>query len=112
MKETYTLKEAAALLQAHPETVRRWARTGKLKAFKAQGYRFSRSDLEAFWRSKGGGELLERADGRVPISTLPPLTDEDRRRVAKQLRFLAPFLGLPTGARQIMEAADLLDPPD
>lgn len=47
MKNALLVHEAAKLLDAHPETVRRWERTGKLHARRDyRGYRiFSLSDV-------------------------------------------------------------------
>jgi len=45
--ETLTVKQAAEVLQTHPETIRRAIRDGSLPAFRARGtYRIPRAALE------------------------------------------------------------------
>lgn len=50
--ELLTVGEIAARLKLHPETVRRWIRTGRVPAFLAgtdqAGYRVRSSDLATF----------------------------------------------------------------
>jgi excisionase family DNA binding protein len=56
---TFTLAQAAELLNCHRETLRRAILSGELRAAKlGNGFRISRCDLEAFWISSGGGELF------------------------------------------------------
>ncbi len=58
-KTTFTLAEAAELLSCHKETLRRAIGEGALRAARlGREYRISRSDLEIFWSSRGGGELF------------------------------------------------------
>ncbi|MDR2488514.1 MAG: helix-turn-helix domain-containing protein [Desulfovibrio sp.] len=58
-KTTFTLAQAAELLNCHRETLRRAIRNGELRAAKlGREFRISRFDLEAFWISSGGGELF------------------------------------------------------
>ena len=42
-----SVEEAAAFLNVHPETLKRWVRAGRVKAVKPPGgwYRFRRTDL-------------------------------------------------------------------
>lgn len=55
----YTLSEVADLFRVTKESVRRWIRSGKLKASRAgREYKVSRHDLEEFYRARGGGELF------------------------------------------------------
>ncbi len=62
-KATFTLAEAAALLNCHKETLRRAIKDGVLQAARlGREYRISRPDLEAFWAAQGGGELFEKND--------------------------------------------------
>ena len=62
MSKTFVLAEAAALLNCHPETLRRAVRKGSLQAARlGRGYRFSRSDLQTFWTAQGGGQLFPAA---------------------------------------------------
>lgn len=50
-----SVREAAALLAVHPESVRRWARAGRLRCFRAgRDLRFRRADLIA-WVSGSEG---------------------------------------------------------
>jgi len=55
-EETYlTVKEIAARLRVHPETVRDWIRSGELRGVrlgKRSGFRVSESDLRAFIESR------------------------------------------------------------
>lgn len=58
-KATYTVDEAAAVLNCHPQTIRRAIRNGNLKAAKVgRGLSISRFDLEAYYQAKGGGRLF------------------------------------------------------
>lgn len=45
-----TPADAAKFLSCHPDTVKRWAKDGKLAAIKTPGghFKFSRADLAAF----------------------------------------------------------------
>lgn len=59
-KQTYSVSDAADLFDVDPESVRRWIRSGDLKASKiGRGYRISRPDLREFYRSNGGGQLFD-----------------------------------------------------
>ena len=64
MKQVYTVKDVAELLDVTGDTVRRWCRDGELEAAKlgSGGYRISRHALAAFWRERGGGALFADAD--------------------------------------------------
>lgn len=67
MRDIFTIKQAAELLQLHEETLRRAIRAGNLKAAAvgSREYRISRLDLEAWYQSLGGGKLFEeRAQAR------------------------------------------------
>lgn len=58
-KLAFSLKEAAELLDCHPDTLRRAIKNGKLKAAKLdKNYRISKTDLAEYYRSMGGGELF------------------------------------------------------
>jgi len=53
-----TTDEAAAYLQVHIETMRRWARTGVIPAAKLGnrgGFRFRREDLDRFLEARRSG---------------------------------------------------------
>ena len=54
-EEYWTVAEVAARLKVDPETVRRWIRSGELKAVPLghrTGYRITESDLDAFIQSR------------------------------------------------------------
>ena len=61
-EEMLTIKQVAAELQLHPDTIRRFIREEKLKATKVGGtsIRIKRSDLNAFL--DGGGTNEEKKD--------------------------------------------------
>lgn len=48
--KVYTSEEAADLMNVGPETIRRWARTGKLTGahLGRAGWRFTEDDLQSF----------------------------------------------------------------
>lgn len=59
-KTTFTLGEAAEILNCHKETLRREIKSGSMRAAKiGKEYRVSKTDLEEYWASKGGGKLFE-----------------------------------------------------
>lgn len=78
-QQVFTIEKAAALLECHPETVRREIREGRLKAARiGRDYRISRHQLEEYWRAQGGGQLFEdeREDvvhaGQLSMFNMPP----------------------------------------
>ena len=81
---TFTLAEAAKLLNCHPETVRRAIHDGSLKAAKlGKTYRLSRIDLQTFWTSMGGGVLFA-LDGEQDSQAEPDAgPDKPVRKKAK-----------------------------
>ena len=63
IQEVYTAVEVGAVLNLHPEHVRKMIRSGKIPAAKIGGtWRVSKSDLAAYYRARGGGELFPAAD--------------------------------------------------
>ena len=59
-KLTFSLNEACELLDLSRSTLWRAIKAGKLKGAKTgKDYRFSRADLEAYWRELGGSVLFE-----------------------------------------------------
>lgn len=49
----YTFIEVGEIFGTHPDTIRRWVKTGKLKALALPGqYRISQEDLDAFIKSR------------------------------------------------------------
>ena len=66
-KMTYTVDEAAEVLNCHPQTLRRAVRNGSLQAAKVgKAFTISRSDLEAYYQAKGGGRLFANDAQDVP----------------------------------------------
>lgn len=68
-KTTFTLSEAADILSCHSETLRRAIKDGVLRAARlGREYRISRSDLQAFWTERGGGELFHERETTISQS--------------------------------------------
>lgn len=75
LADTLTLREAAALLARHPQTVRRYIREGRLAATQTQGrygeeHRIDRSSLEDLARELGvsisdSDSAIRQADSRL-----------------------------------------------
>jgi excisionase family DNA binding protein len=65
---TYSVPEVAQMINKHPLTIRRAIASGELKASGGgkTHYRISRTDLEAWWRARGGGALLETGQSTLP----------------------------------------------
>lgn len=61
---TFTVAEAAKITGRSVKTIRRHAKSGRLKAAGGDGvpYRFSRSELADWWREQGGGRLFPDTD--------------------------------------------------
>jgi excisionase family DNA binding protein len=54
----HTVEDIAKLLSVHPETVRKWIKSGELRAIKLggpAGYRISQSAYEQFLRGREDG---------------------------------------------------------
>lgn len=82
-KTTFTLSEAAELLNCHKETVRREIKAGNLRAAKiGKEYRISRTDLEDYWSMRGGGALFEDS----PRPPLAPQKKEKKHPGPEQLK--------------------------
>lgn len=91
-KTTFTLSEAAELLSCHSETLRRAIKDGVLQAARlGREYRISRSDLQAFWTARGGGELFcEQAEApqshetppAMPVAAAPTLQTNGPRQLS------------------------------
>lgn len=66
--EWMTVDEVASLFRVSIETVRRWIRSGELKALDLggprMGYRILRTDVDAFARPKYGAIKRAPADAR------------------------------------------------
>jgi len=96
-KTTFTLAEAAKLLNCHPETLRRAIHDGSLKAAKlGKSYRLSRIDLQTFWTSMGG-DVLFAPEGKQDSQPEPDVVlNKPLRKKAKsepdivQLSLIAP----------------------
>lgn len=58
-EELLKVEEISARFRVHPETVRRWIRTGRLKAIRLgserAGYRIPASEVERILRGERGG---------------------------------------------------------
>lgn len=64
-----TVEHIAATLQVHPQTVRRWLRTGELHGVlmgDRAGYRVHPDDLDAFLRERGYSPQPGRDQSEVP----------------------------------------------
>ncbi len=64
-----TVEEISHRLQIHPQTVRRWLRTGELHGVlmgDRAGYRVHPDDIQAFLRSRGYSPQPERKDEVLP----------------------------------------------
>jgi excisionase family DNA binding protein len=89
-----SIRQAADRLGVHPNTVYRLIATGKLPSFHVgQQLRVDDDVLEAFV-ARGGSALATRTPEPDPIdawvertvATAPPLTDEQRTKLAELLR--------------------------
>jgi excisionase family DNA binding protein len=115
LKTTFTLAEAADLFNCHTETLRRAIHDGFLRAARlGREYRLSRSDLQAFWTARGGGQLFapdcmdreeagerenaqaaEDIEGVGNVEDTPPSAEKNRQQKdpaspIKQLSLIAP----------------------
>ena len=66
LQQAYSIREAAALLGLHPETLRRAVRRGELTVARIGGriLRVSAIELERWWKANGGGQLFSgQAEG-------------------------------------------------
>jgi excisionase family DNA binding protein len=78
MEQLYTVEQAAAILQAHPETIRDWLRSKQLTGVLAgRRWRIKESDLQAFLRKP---EPSSRSTLPTPPST--PAADDPLARKA------------------------------
>ena len=58
-QQVFSIKDAATILDVHPDTIRRAIKAGKLKAAKiGKDYRIAKSELDRFFQAKGGGSLF------------------------------------------------------
>ena len=67
--KTYTPEEAATILQVKPETIRRWARAGKLSGSLLGGavWRFTDEDLRQF--IEAGRPRRNKREANVKMTT-------------------------------------------
>ena len=96
-----SLGPASRLLGVDPDTLRRWADAGRVRAFATPGghRRFSRADLERV--------VAARRPGRRPLATLGATPDRLSRAYARSYRSDASLLGLErfeAGARASQRA--------
>ncbi len=61
-----TVEDIADVLDVHPVTVRRWIRSGELKATRIRGYRVNPIDLSDFLKQRG-----------IPMKRESQKTDEE-----------------------------------
>lgn len=79
--------EAAEYFGVHPQTIRNWLRKGKIKAHRSPGehlYRFDLKELEAATAEVNSNALSAYVE-RI-LADAPPLSDEQRTRLAELLR--------------------------
>ena len=78
-KTTFTLAEAASLLSCHAATLRRAIKNGTLPAARlGREYRISRTDLQAFWTTRGGSELFGNVEHPLPPTEGTVTTPQQR----------------------------------
>ena len=75
--KTYSVKEISELLGTNPETIRRWIRSGKLKATqpsKKEGNLISSADLQVFLKGtpKYSSVAAKSLAIAIPHITFPP----------------------------------------
>lgn len=80
---TFSLAEAAELLNCHKETLRREIRNGNLRAARiGKQYRVSKTELELYWAERGGGSLFEDS----PRGPVEPKKKTKKKPVQEQLK--------------------------
>ncbi len=63
IQEAFSLRESAQILGVNPVTIRRLIHKKALRAGKVgRDYRISKSDLNTYYQSKGGGKLFEDSE--------------------------------------------------
>ena len=91
-KTTFTLAEAAALLSCHAETLRRAIKNGTLPAARlSREYRISRTDLQAFWTTRGGTDLFGNGESILPPTVVDsplPVQHKEEKTGPTQLKLL------------------------
>ena len=87
-RDWLSLGPASRLVGVDPDTLRRWADAGRVRAFATPGghRRFSRADLERV--------VAARRPGRRPLATLGATPDRLSRAYARSYRSDASLLGL------------------
>ena len=64
-QQVLSIKDAATILDVHPDTIRRAIKAGKLKAAQiGRDYKIAKSELDRFFQAKGGGRLFEENDSQ------------------------------------------------
>lgn len=78
-RATVTTRELANDVDRKPQTVQKWIREGYIKAVRlGHEYRIAKADVNAWWRSRGGGLLYPDAGiGEVPDNDADPNIDTD-----------------------------------
>ena len=64
-QQVFSIKDAATILDVHPDTIRRAIKTEKLQAAKIfRYYRIAKSELKRYFQAMGGGSLFEENDSQ------------------------------------------------
>jgi excisionase family DNA binding protein len=85
VEEFFSLRDIADRLKVSEQTVRRWVKSGQLKAYKpGLEYRILASDLE---------EFLESRTPKGQASPSPPEVSDEERRHRELVERVADFLG-------------------
>jgi excisionase family DNA binding protein len=58
-QQVLSIKDAATILDVHPDTIRRAIKAGKLKAAKiGRDYKIAKSELDRYFQAMGGTSLF------------------------------------------------------
>ena len=64
-QQVFSIKDAATILDVHPDTIRRAIKAKKLKAAKiGRDYRIAKAELEKYFQNMGGGTLFKENDSQ------------------------------------------------
>lgn len=86
----YTLEEAATMLKLHPQTLRRWIRTGKLPARRfGKQFRLRREDFERVAQPSTAKDTDEAGSfDRLALATMVDLWDNEEDAIYDDWRTL------------------------
>ena len=77
LQEAFSLRQAAEILGVNLVTIRRLIYKKALRAGKVgRDYRISKSDLNTYYQSKGGGKLFED----IEATEIPPAPKPNRKK--------------------------------